>query len=319
MFRHTWLLGLAVTASALLGTAGSAVAAEPSAARGAPTTAQVQGKDARAAAGLPSGASPRAAWYSGTVAAGATQYWVWNNALLTAVYEVGLSPTGASTSAPCQFEVTRSWDAQVYGGERKFHFLIQNVGTVACATNILLTSVTSGASWSTGGLNPGQSGSAVWNNANPLTASYLVGLSPTGSTTSAACQFEVIRSWYVRLSSGERKFWFTYKNVGTIACSADVRLASVSTTTSWSTGWLAAGASAGSVWYNANPLTLVYLPGLLPAVPTGSATCQLEVTRGFYSQQINTDGTVQRTFTVHYRNSGTAACSGTLLLASAAA
>lgn len=319
MIRRTWMLGLAVTASALLGPAGSAVAAEPSAARGAPTATQVPAKDARAAAGLPSGATSRAAWYSGTVAAGGTQSWVWNNASLTAAYEVGLSPTGASTSAPCRFEVTRTWDAQVYGGERKFYFLVQNVGTIACATNILLTSVASAATWSTGGLNPGQSGSWVWNNANPLTASHLVGLSPNGSTTSAPCQLEVVRSWYVRLPSGERKFWFTVKNVGAIACSADVRLAWVSTTTSWSTGSLAPGASSGSVWYNANPLTLVYLPGLLPAVAAGSATCQLEVTRSLYSQQVNPDGTVQRTFTVYYRNSGTTACSGTFLLASAAA
>lgn len=281
----------------------------------------VAARDARAAAGV-SGKTvrPLVSWYSGTVAAGATQAWVWNNANpLTLAYKVGFSPVGASTTAPCQFEVTRNWYEQLSTGERKFFFNITNIGTGACATQILLSSLNAGTSWSTGGVNPGATQSWVWNNANPLNASYLVGASPTGATNTANCKFEITRTWYERLSTGERKFRFNIKNVGTIACAADIRLASTTAATSWSTGTLSAGSSTSWFWNNANPLNLVYLPGLNPAVPAGATTCQLEVTRNYYLQQINPDGTAQRRAFFTVKNVGSVACSGTFLLASIAA
>lgn len=292
-------------------------------ARGAASGATATGtvRDARAAAGVSATAvRPLVSWYSGTVAAGGTQGWVWNNANpLTAAYKVGFSPVGATTSAQCQFEVTRSWYEQLNTGERKFHFDIRNSGAVACAANILLSSLDASTSWSTGGVNPGTTQSWTWNNANPLNASYVVGASPTGATSTDTCQFEITRTWYERLSTGERKFHLDIKNVGTIACVADIRLAWTSTSTSWSTGTLAVGASVGWYWNNANPLNLVYLPGLNPASPAGSTTCQIEVTYSGYVQQINADGTTQRRFLLYVRNVGGVACSGTLLLASVAA
>ncbi|GIG68075.1 hypothetical protein [Phytomonospora endophytica] len=279
--------------------------------------------DARSAAGVDakaSGIGVQASWYSGSVAAGGSQSWHWNNANpLTAAYKVGFAPAGASTSATCQFEVTRDWYIQQPGGEREFHFTIKNIGSISCGTQVLLSSINAFTSWSTGGVSPGVTQNWHWNNANPLTASHLVGLSPLGSTGSTACQFEVTRTWYVQQPGGEREFHFTVKNVGTITCTADIRLASQTTTTSWSTGTLSAGASGTWHWNNANPLNLVYVPGLSPLGAAGASTCQLEITREYYLQRINADGSSEREFYLTVKNVGALACSGTVLLASVAA
>ena len=262
------------------------------------------------------GVRPLASWYSGSLAPGATQGWVWNNANpLNSVYKVGLSPTGATTSTPCQFAVTRSWYAQLNTGERKFYFNIQNTGAIACGATVLLSSLTASTSWSSGGINPGASQNWTWNNAKPLTASHLAGLSPSGATSTATCQFEVTRSWYSQQPGGERRFHWTIKNVGTIACTATVLLASTTTTTSWSTGTLAVGASGSWTWNNANPLNLVYLPGLSPQGASGSTACQLEVTSSSYRQVINSTGAAERKFLLTVKNVGSLACSGTVLLA----
>lgn len=310
-------LRLLLAGAVLAGT--SLLIATPSdAALTGPTTAR-DARTAPAAVGLLAGVHPMASWYSGTLNPGSSQSWVWNNASPTAAFKVGLSPTGASTTTPCQFEVTRTWYAQLYSGEHKFYFVIQNIGGLACGSNVLLSSLTAATSWSTGGLDPGQSGSWTWYNANPLNASHLVGLSPSGATSSTACQLEVTRTWYGGQPSGERRFYVTVKNVGSIACSGTIELAWTTTSTSWSTGSLAAGATSGSTWNNANPLNLVYVPGLSPVGTGTAAGCQLEVVRSYYVQRINADGTSQRQFVLYFRNVGTVTCSGTVLLASVAA
>lgn len=173
------------------------------------------------------------------------------------------------------------------------------------------------ASWYSGTVAGGATQNWHWNNANPLNASHLVGLSPLGAS-STPCQFEVTRTWYVQQPGGEREFHFTVKNVGTITCTTDIRLASTTTSTSWSTGTLAAGAQNTWHWNNANPLDLVYLPGLSPLGASGSTACQLEVTREWYVQRINTDGSAEREFYFTVRNPGSLSCSGTILLASIA-
>jgi hypothetical protein len=252
-------------------------------------------------------------WYSGSVAAGATQHWYWNNSSTTAAFTVGLSPTGASTTGPCKFEVIRTWDVQQYGGEREFHFYIKNTGSIACGTNILLSSQTRSSTWSTGGIEAGASKSWTWNNANPVTASHIVGVSPSGATSSNSCQLEVTRTWYVEQPLGEREFKFTVKNVGAIACQGDIQLAVITNAaSSWSTGSMAAGTSKSWVWNNANPLDRVYAPGLSPSA--GLTACQLEVTKSYYQQKINTDGTTEREYYLTVANVGSVTCSGTLLL-----
>ncbi|MEU1886454.1 hypothetical protein ABZ491_13390 [Micromonospora rifamycinica] len=254
-----------------------------------------------------------ASWYSGTLAAGATQNWQWNNNPAGAVYQVGLSPTGASTSQPCQFQVTRSWYTQLYSGERRFNWTIRNTGAIACGTQVMLSSLNSGATWALGGIAPGGSVTSVWNN-NPANVAYLPGIAPSGATSSTGCQLEVTSSWYSRQPNGERRFYFTVKNVGTITCAGNALLGSTSTSTTWSAGTLAPSATSGSVWNNANPTTLVYLPGLNPAVAAG--TCQFGVTSSYYQQVVNSDGTVQRQYLAYYTNVGPVTCSATFLLGS---
>jgi hypothetical protein len=254
-------------------------------------------------------------WFSGSVAAGGTQHWFWNNSSKTVAFKVGLSPTGASTTSACRFQVTRTWDVQQNTGEREFHFEIKNIGAIACGTNVLLTSQAAFTTWSTGGIAVGASQSWTWNNANPLSSTHLVGVSPTGSTSTDTCDIEVTRSFYLQQPSGEREFHFVLKNVGNIACQGDIQLANTtSADSSWSTGSLAPGASSSWVWNNANPLTRVYVPGLAPAGASTTTPCQLEITSTSYQQFINADGTTERKFNLTVKNIGSLTCSGRVLL-----
>lgn len=272
-------------------------------------------EDKAAGASVIRPATAISSWFSGTVAPGATQHWFWNNASLTAAYKVGLSPIGASTTSPCQFQVTRAWDVQQFGGEREFHFFLQNTGAIACGATVLLAAQDRTATWSTGGINPGASQTWTWNNANPLNGSYFVGMSPTGATSTSTCEIQVTRSWYTQLSTGERKFNFTLTNTGAIACQGDVQLAlTTAADSSWANGTTAAGASTGWVWNNANPLTRTYVPGLSPTGAVGANTCQLEITSTTYQQVIHADGTSERKFFLTVTNAGTSTCSGTVLL-----
>jgi hypothetical protein len=294
----------------------AAAAPTPDAAPAAPATVAA---DARAAAGatrsVDTGAGIQASFYSGTISAGATQSWVWNNANpVTSAYHVGLSPVGASTTAPCRIQVVRSWYAQQFGGEREFYFTLRNTGTIACGADILLVSLGNVAgAWPTGGVNPGATVTAHWNNANPLTTSYVVGFNPSGATSSALCQFEVIRTWYQQQPGGEREVWFTLRNVGTIACQGDILLGANSSVITSSTGVLAPGASVSKVWNNANPLNAVYVSG---ASPTGATTtaCQFQVTSTEYQQVINPPA--EREYFYTLTNVGTISCAANILLGS---
>ncbi len=254
-------------------------------------------------------------WYSGAIEPGVTKHWYWNNSSLTAAYQVGLSPIGASISSPCKLEVTRTWDVQKYGGEREFHFYVKNTGAITCGANILLDSTQRSSTWTTGGMEPGASKSWTWNNANPLSAAHFAGVSPSGATSANDCELEVTRAWYVQQPSGEREFKFTVKNVGDIACQGDIQLAQTTSSSSiWSTGAMSPGVSKSWTWNNANPLDRIYVPGLSPGGASGLTACQLEVTQSYYQQKINTDGTPEREFHLTVKNVGSLACSGAVLL-----
>jgi hypothetical protein len=296
----------ASTASASTASAGTASASTASASTG-PASHQLNVGGAAAV-------RPMTSWFSGTVAAGGTQSWVWNNAAAGASYKVALSPVGASTSADCEFEVTRSWDVQQPTLEREFHFAIKNVGTIACGTNILLSSLAGAHTWSTGGINAGGSKSWTWNNANPLDAAYLPGLNPSGATSTDACQLEVTSQWYVQQPTAEREFRFTVKNVGAIACQGTVLLAQQSAGNSFGSGVLAANATGGYVWHNA-PTNLIFLPGLTPAGASATTACSLQITRQWYQQRIKPDGTSTRELLLNVKNVGTISCSATIQLA----
>lgn len=271
----------------------------------APTTA------AAAPAGIQ---SLETSYYTGTISPGATTHRWWNNANpLSVSYVVGLSPKGASTTTDCQFEVTRSYYQQNFGGEREFHYDIKNVGTISCGTDVYLYSMAdiTGA-WNTGGVNPGQSVTKHWNNSATLN-SYVAGLSPNGATSTSPCQFEVTREWYSQMP-GEKEFYFTIKNVGSIACSTEILLATKSTTTTSSTGTMGPGTSAGSTWNN-NPLTMAYILGMAPSGATPATPCVMEVTRTWYGQTINSDGSAEKEFHHTWKNIGTITCSATKLFA----
>jgi Papain-like cysteine protease AvrRpt2 len=278
------------------------------------------GIDGRAAAGasniVPTSGitGPLAQWYTGLVTAGAQQHWFWNNAG-SWTYTLGFSPLEATTATACQFQVIRAWDVQQPGGEREFHFIIQNTASISCGTNILLQAQTAAATWSTGTVGVGGTQGWTWNNANPLTAAHFVNVSPTGATATTTCEFEVTRSWYSQEPSGERRFHFNLKNVGTIACGGTVLLATnVDANSSWSTGTISPGGALAWFWNNANPLNRVYIAGVSPLGATSTTACQLELLPRFYVEMLNSDHTTQRRYYIGVKNVGTISCSGTMLL-----
>jgi len=254
-----------------------------------------------------------AKWYTGFLAPGDQQHWTWNNAG-SGVYKVGFAPSGSGTAGSCRFQATRTWDVQQPSGEREFHFIVQNTGSISCGANILLQSQAAASSWSTGTISAGSTLGWTWNNANPLTAAHFVNVSPTGATSTSTCELEVTRSWYIQQPGGEREFHFYVKNTGTIACGGTILLAvNTSATSSWSTGTINPGGSVAWYWNNANPLNRVYVPGVSPLGAT-TAGCQLEMLPSFYLEQLNADHTTQRRFYIGVKNVGTISCSGTVLL-----
>ena len=258
-------------------------------------------------------ASLVSSWFSGSVAAGATQHWSWNNVSLTAAYKVGLVPTGASTTALCQFQVTRTWDVQQSTGEREFHFTIKNTSDITCGATILLAVQQRTGTWKTGGIDIGTSREYQWNNANPRTAAYVVGVSPSGATSSSPCEIEVTRSWYLQQPSGEREFHFVLKNIGAIACQGDIQLAQTTDAdSSWASGDLEVGTES-TFWHN-NPLDRVYVPGLSPTGASGTSACRLEMAQSTYAQFITADGTTGHNFNFTVANIGSLACGATVLL-----
>jgi len=145
----------------------------------------------------------------GTLAPGVSQSWVWNDASSTRSYQAGLSPVGATTSASCKFEVTRSYYAQQPSGELEFRFTIKNIGTISSAANILLASAANSSVGFTGVLDPGESLNATWNSA-VFGDAHLVAFVPAGATRAADCRFEVVGESYIWVY--ELEFRFTVEN-----------------------------------------------------------------------------------------------------------
>ena len=254
-------------------------------------------------------------WFSGTVAAGSSQSWTWNNSGTTTVFEVGLTPTGASTAAPCRFSVTRRAYVQKHGGEREFHFTIKNNSTIACGATIQLGYKVASSTIAAGGLAPGSSTTRTWNNANPTTASYMVGVNPTGATSGDDCEMEVTRVWYALMPGGERELRYNVKNVGDIACQANILLArATASATTWNTLTIADGAAKTWSHGPANPTDRIYVPALAADTVVYGSPCVLEVESDEYRQSINSDGDADRFYRPTVRNIGTINCSGKFLL-----
>lgn len=253
-------------------------------------------------------------WYTGSLAPSEEQHWQWNNAG-SGVYTVGLSPSGSTAYTACQIKTLRTWDVQTPAGEREFHFIVQNSGTIACGANVFLRSQAAVGTGSTGSISPGSTTSRTWNNANPLSAAYFVNVSPAGASSTVPCELEVTRTYYSQQPSGERRFHYDIKNIGAIACSGTTLLAANTTArTSWSTGTLSPGSTITWWWNNANPHNRVYVPGVSPLGATSSTPCELELLPTSYREEMNADHSLQRRYYMGVKNVGTVSCSGTFLL-----
>jgi hypothetical protein len=255
-----------------------------------------------------------ASWYSGIIHSGQEQHWTWNNASLTAAYQVGLSPEGADYF-DCRLEIVRTWDVQQYGGERELHFVIKNVGTyLDCNANILLTSRQRSSTWSTGALAAGASRTWTWNNANPLEAAHFVGVSPTGSTTASPCQLEVTHAWYAQQPGGERELRLTVTNIGAITCQGDIQLAlTTNVIRSWELLQIEPGVSTYQEW-RSDPQTGVFVVGLSPQGAAGTTPCHFEVVSRGYEQSEWLFPVPERHFFFYVKNIGSTTCSVQILL-----
>jgi hypothetical protein len=306
------LLGLPAAATA-------APAAAPAAATAKSPPVGPDGRlDARAAAGrtgvAAAAATGQVSWFSGTVAAGATQFWTWNNANpITAGYEVGFSPVGASTSAPCRFQVTGTRYERHSTGERRFQFDIKNTSSIACGATILLSQADDGgAQGSTVPLSPGQVRNqeitlqhAVLNDPIPI-----VGLLPgtTGTTPSSPCRIALTDAVNISSAVGVWRYRITMQNIGAVSCPALATVAIVQRSIQLSFGNLGPGVQSTIVWNNANPLNLVYVPLGTPMVlPTGTS-CQLRAVNKVYQQNVNPDGSLEREFRLTVANVGSDTC-----------
>jgi hypothetical protein len=163
------------------------------------------------------------------------------------------------------------------------------------------------ATWFSGVLQPGQIQTG-WNWKAGENAVYEVAFDPVGATAAAPCQFESTRQWYAQEPGGNRYFHWTVKNVGTVACGADVILTYRLKTASFALAGITPGSTAHRTW-NIDDAKPVYQVGLWPAGATATIPCQLEVTRIWY----------ERNFTdvlLHYdvKNVGSITCTTTAYL-----
>jgi hypothetical protein len=149
----------------------------------------------------------------------------------------------------------------------------------------------------------------TYNNAS-LTQAYHLALSPVGASTSAMCQFEVIRQWDVRRNNGEREFKWQIKNIGSIACATTIYLEGQPRYAAYSTGGLDAGASKNFTYNNANPHDSVWFVNVTPSGATSTNTCQMEVTRLAYNRKSSDE----RELLYTVKNIGAIACQGEIQL-----
>jgi hypothetical protein len=249
--------------------------------------------------------------FSGTLAPGATLTKGWNNLTSNAVYQVGLSPVGASTSAACEFEVTNQYYERKSTGQRTLWWTVKNIGSIACGTNMIVSRLAGSTIASTGGVEPSEikTFSVMLNQIGQLGEVPLVGVTPSGATSSNTCKFKVRRAWFYRTRSGDvaQPLYLNYEvqNVGNIACSADAQVGYANAEFNFSSKSVSAGASTSSTALSAEPTTATYLLALSP-VEIG---CTLEITRQWYRQIVNANGTTARQFSWTMKNLGTSTCS----------
>jgi hypothetical protein len=253
-------------------------------------------------------------WYTGTMAPGATKTsHPWLNILPDKAYDVSLSPVGASSSASCQLRVLRVWNEQRPEGNKDFWYTIKNVGSLACAANVMVYRIPARKVRSTGGIAPREIKKFKETSLDDDWSVYRVGLLPSGATSSDPCKLEVTRFWYTNRvgDTGGPVFDLTYevKNVGDIACQGDVLLGSAPVEHSFPVDarpWWPITAN----WSGASPAA-AYLRGLRPSVG-----CTLELESSDDVQKINTNGTVEREVSISAVNAGGEWCESHFTLVS---
>jgi hypothetical protein len=250
-------------------------------------------------------------FFSGTVAPGASVNGSWHNIWAGTGYKIGLSPVGASTSAACQFEVTNQWYEGLNTGERRFHWTIKNIGSLACGANQLLSWVWTTPIKSTGGMEPNE----IKTFFVPITHHGtvfdvpLLDLIPSGATSANTCRFKVRRMWFQRVAQGDVAqpvyLYYQVQNIGNIACSAEVEMGTVPVESRLSLRTVGAGSSISKRLLNVNPLSATHLIGIEPQ----ELGCAMEMTRHYYRQVVDTDGTLDRELAWTMKNLGTTQCS----------
>ncbi|GAA1643657.1 hypothetical protein GCM10009679_55880 [Saccharothrix algeriensis] len=140
-----------------------------------------------------------------------TWYYYDSDASTTALV-VALIPSGATSAAPCRWEVGRIMQITNNEGERRHGIAADNVGSITCQAEVRVYAIAASSTWSTGSMAPASTKTWHWNNANPLTAVYAVSLRPDDDIPF----FSIERTWYVqRINSGgaaEREFYLTVRH-----------------------------------------------------------------------------------------------------------
>lgn len=277
------------------------------------TVSALAGSHSTAAASASESGTVAHTWYTGTIGAGGTITASWKNVRSDRTYDVSISPVGASSSKSCRLRAVRVWNEQRPEGNKDFWYTIKNVGSLACAANVMVFRIPATKVRSTGGIAPREIKKFKETSLDDDWSIYRVGLLPSGATSSDPCKLEVTRFWYTNRvgDTGGPVFDVTYevKNVGAIACQGDVLLGSVPVEHSWPIDVDPWGPITQN-WSGASPAT-AYVRGLRPGVG-----CKLELESSEDIQKINSNGTVEREISISAVNAGGESCESHFTLAS---
>lgn len=201
-------------------------------------------------------------------------YW-WNNANSDA-YAPGLETTGVDQpNSFCDVEVTRTWYQRHSSGEREFHLELTSNGVQRCRVTVWLARLDMFRESATGELNPGQSRAGRWNNAHTEKYVYAVGVLPA-SVSSGTCAIEVSTTYRTQ-PGGENEFIYRATNVGTVACSAQLRHISLPVGNTFNLSGTPFPPGNVGVWPHLLSTSLrVVVPGAVPDTQA-SAACQFGV------------------------------------------
>jgi hypothetical protein len=191
------------------------------------------------------------------------------------------------------------------GGEREFHLILLGDTLRSCRVRVWLGRVTAFRSSTTATIPAGGGITRIWNNAHLEQNIYLIGVVPSVPTSTVPCQFEV-KPAYLTRPDGQTQFAYTTTNVGTVACSAELRMVSLPVTDSFELGAYRAGAQLSVRPFFRATTTNVVVPGVNPQVVPGGI-CQWTVQESI-TQELGV-------ISFDYANAGVTTCGGTATFA----